>query len=151
MTHMRTVFVLFIALIQLAQADSTADCKQIAAGAFPNNATEVQNLELISYADHFSLTNMLAMRIDLGREKITFNREYLRSDAQSTKAGFIIRKSSSEVRQAWLQLDRTPRKAIEDRSFKVILFLSKSLNKRVDLPATISSQEIATLNLECSF
>lgn len=132
-----------------AWAESALFCKPSAALFYPNSADQVRQLELISYVGHFSLANMLAMRIDTESGSLTFTRESFSADRQ-VYMKFISTRMSGKFMQSWVHIDRSPRDAIRTRMFRGVLFLTGLRKAKVNLPSELSPRDVKTYNFECS-
>ncbi|MBY0518388.1 MAG: hypothetical protein K2P81_15870 [Bacteriovoracaceae bacterium] len=132
-----------------ALADTVIRCRTIVAGAFPNTAKEVNALDLISYVDHFSLTNTLAMKLDSSDSSTIFTREFIKVDRQ-TQMRFVAKKENRKSQQVWIHIDRSPREARETRTFQGILFIAKPRIEKSEFPNELNQNDIETLNFECN-
>ncbi|MFP5458674.1 MAG: hypothetical protein ACLGG7_08070 [Bacteriovoracia bacterium] len=146
---MRTLILILTLTWGSAWAESALFCRPSAALFYPNSATQVRQVELISYVSHFSLANMLAMRIDADAGPLTFTRESFSADRQ-VYMKFISTRMSGKFMQAWVHIDRSPREAIRTRVFRGVLFLTGLRSTRVSLPSELSPRELKTYNFECT-
>ncbi len=129
-------------------ADTVVNCRQAPAGIYPNNAN-VRALEFISYVDHFSLANMLAMRIESDAGKTTYAREWMRAD-RNTQMRFDAKRQGKNL-LSWVSIDRTPRQVINTRTFVGVLFVSEAVTEKVDQPNQLPAAKIRSFNFECSY
>lgn len=132
----------------LAFADTVVNCRQAPAGIYPNNAN-VRSLEFISYVDHFSLANMLAMKIESDTGKTTYAREWMRTD-RNTQMRFDAKRQGKNL-LSWVNIDRTPRQVINTRAFVGVLFVSEVIDEKVDQPSQLPGTKIRSFNFECSY
>jgi hypothetical protein len=133
-----------------AWAETVIRCRQAAPGFYPNNAEQIRAIEAISYVSHFSLSNFLALKIEMNGKPIFFTRESLESDRQA-HLKFISMQKNNRFIQVWAHLDRNPRQVIQTRTFKGVLFISNLRNERAESPAELPKKEVSTYNIECSF
>ena len=147
---MRTLLLIVGILWGTAWAETVIRCRQGAPGFYPNDAEQIRGIDAISYVSHFSLSNFLALKIEMNGEPIFFTRESLESDRQA-HLKFISMQKNNRFIQAWAHLDRNPRQVIQTRTFKGILFLSNLRTQKVESPSDLPKKEINTYNFECSF
>lgn len=146
---MRTLILILTLSWGSAWAESALFCRPSAALFYPNSADQVRQLELISYVGHFSLANLLAMRIDADTGPLTFTRESFSADRQ-VYMKFVSTRMAGKFMQAWVHIDRSPRDAIRTRVFRGVLFLTGLRSARVSLPSELSPRDLKTYNFECA-
>jgi hypothetical protein len=144
-----TFLIIGLLLGGTALAETVIRCRTITAGAFPNNAAEVNSLDFISYVDHFSLTNTFAIKIDSSNIPTVFTRESIKVDRQ-TQLRFVAKKDNLISQQVWVHIDRSPREARETRTFQGTLFIAKPRIEKLEFPNQLNQNEIETLNFECN-
>ncbi len=132
-----------------AWADTSIRCRQLPGAIYPNSAKNIQTLNLISYVNHFSLANMMAMQIDTDVGDLSFGRQSIEV-TNTTNIKLIQKTTNTKFRLAWLLIDRTPRLALSTRTFKGVLFISEPTKNNVNKPADLPQGSISTHNFECS-
>jgi hypothetical protein len=115
---------------------------------FGSNTREIVSIELISYVGHFSLANMMAMKIIKLGSIDSFLRHSINVDRQ-THVQLHKSLSNNKIQQAWLQIDRTPRQALGSRTFRGVLFLSEQLTETVAKPSSLAPNSVTTFSFEC--
>ena len=121
----------------------------MAAGIYPNSAKDIQTLDLITYVNHFSLANMMAMKLETDSGPMVFGRQRIQV-SNVTKIKMIQKLPPSQTRIAWLLIDRTPRLALSTRVFRGVLFVSKPLSTEIGEPSDLPQGSVSTLNFECA-
>lgn len=132
----------------LAWGDTSIRCHQIPGGIYPNSAKSIQNLNLVSYVNHFSLANMMVMQLDTDSGEVSFGRQFI-DVTSSTNIKMIQKTSQSSFQLAWLLIDRTPRIALTTRLFRGVLFISVPVKQNVNKPHELPPGSVSTFNFEC--
>ena len=144
------LLILVIALVcGSAWSDTSIRCRQLPGGLYPNSAKNIQTLNLVSYVNHFSLANMMAMQLDTDKGEIFFGRQSIEVTS-TTNVKMLQKTANSKFRIAWLLIDRTPRIALTTRAFKGVLFLSDAVKQDVRMPSELPSGSVNTFNFECT-
>ncbi|MCE3013738.1 MAG: hypothetical protein LW878_11795 [Proteobacteria bacterium] len=132
-----------------ALADTSIRCSQLPGAIYPNSAKNIQSLSLVSYVNHFSLANMMAMQIETDSGEIAFGRQTIEV-TNTTNVKLIQKTTNTKFKIAWLLIDRTPRIALNTRYFRGVLFISGPLTQNVNKPSELSQGSVETFNFECA-
>ena len=146
---MRILLVIITLMWGSAWADTVLRCRKLPAGIYPNSAHSVQTIDLITYVNHFSLANMMAIKLESDDGEMVFTRQSIHV-SNNTKIKMIQRMTHSRFRQAWLLIDKTPRLALSTRVFKGVLFISEPIRNEVSEPSDLPNGSVGTLNFECA-
>ncbi len=146
---MRFLLLTITLICSSAWADTAIRCRQLQGGAYPNSAKNIQTLSLLTYINHFSLANMMVMKLETDTDELVFSRQLI--EVTNTTSIRMVQKSPNQkFKLAWLLIDRTPRNAFTTRMFKGVLFISEPLKEIVNQPSDLPLGSVKTYNFECS-
>ena len=148
---MKLLILIITLTVGSAWADTALRCRELPSALYPSNASFVRSLELITYVNHFSLTTLMAMKLETDSGELLFTRDGNPVINTTTQIKMIQKMNQSRFKLAWLLIDRTPRLAMSTRTFKGVLFVSEPLMYFVDQPSDLEPGTVKTLNFDCSF
>jgi hypothetical protein len=146
---MRILLIIFTLIGGSAWADTVLRCRKLPAGIYPNSAKSIQTIDLVTYVNHFSLANMMAMKLETDSGELVFGRQSIKVSS-TTQIKMIQKLTQSRFRLSWLLIDRTPRLALSTRVFKGVLFISEPTRNDVSEPSDLPNGSVKTLNFECA-
>jgi hypothetical protein len=100
---MKLVLLILALISGSAFADTSIRCSQMPGAIYPNSAKDIQSLTLVSYVNHFSLANMMAMQIDTDSGELAFGRQSIEV-TNTTNIKMIQKSTNTKFKIAWLNL-----------------------------------------------
>jgi len=150
-SHMRTLLIIVGLLWGTAWADTVVRCRLLKPTPGSNHAKEIRSIDLISYVNHFSLSNLLSMRVERDRDELVFSRDASTTTANTTVLRFQTPVRNGKLHQAWIVVDRSPRQVIESRYFKASIFISDARAQKVLELNDPANNGLKVAPIDCAF